>query len=454
MGLPRSLPFGASLTATGWLVGTALTVVVLSGAWVDLGRHNASAHLVLNSIDASVALLVAFLLHGRFVRDRSIEYLLLVQGFVLLAAAGLGLGPALGAALGSHSGTADVWLPLTIRVVGSLLIAAAALLGRRVIGRAGWCPQLAIPAAVVAVSWLLLWGFSSSLPVAIDDVTPNGRPVLLSGHPLLLTAQALSAGCFLLASIAFTARGARVRDELLVWLGPACALAGFARLHYMPFPSLYTDRVYTGDILRTACYVVLVVGALRELRQYWTAQARVAVLDDRRRLARELHDGVVQELAFIRAESHAIPANAPSRSRILAACDRALDEARAAVQTLGRPGDEPLGFMLHRTARELAERYGVELAVDVDDSINARAEQKHALLRIVREAVSNAVRHGDAQRLCLSLRRDETSKRLTISDDGRGFDVARTGLAAGGYGLTSMRDRARTLPGATGAPAP
>jgi signal transduction histidine kinase len=215
----------------------------------------------------------------------------------------------------------------------------------------------------------------------------------------------------------------------------------------MLFPSIYTDQIYTGDLLRTACYVVLLGGAVREMQQFWSARARVAVLDDRRRLARELHDGVVQELAFIRAESHRIPEDLPSRSRILEACDRGLDEARAAIQALGRPSDEPLGFMLHRAARELAERYGVELEVEVDDSITARAEQKHALLRIAREAVSNAVRHGQAHRLCLSLARDGETQRLTIRDDGRGFDLARTASNSGGYGLTSMRDRARALPG-------
>lgn len=439
----------ALLAGGAWLAGIAVTAVVLLAHGPGFGWHDASMHVALDSIDGCVALLVALLLHGRFVREPTLGYLLLVQGFVLLAVASVGIGPVFGAALEQRSGRADVWLSVAIRCVGTVLVLAAAMMPRRAVTsrRRSWCPQLTVPLAIIAVIWVSLWAIRNRLPVAISDVTPDGRPALLAGHPLLLAAHAGSALCFLIASIAFTIRGAQRHDELLVWLGPACALAGFSRIHYLLFPSLYTDAVYTGDLLRTACYLVLIVGAVRELQQYWTARARTAVLDDRRRLARELHDSVVQELAFIRAESHAIPDALPSRSRILAASDRGLDEARAAIQMLGRPGDEPLGFMLHRAARELAERYGVELEVEVDDSITARSEQKHALLRIAREAVSNAVRHGDAQRLALSLGRAGDRQRLTIRDDGRGFDVNSIAVAPGGYGLASMRERARALPG-------
>jgi signal transduction histidine kinase len=171
------------------------------------------------------------------------------------------------------------------------------------------------------------------------------------------------------------------------------------------------------------------------------------VLEDRRRLARELHDGVIQELGYIRSESYALPADLAVGGRIIAACDRGLDEARAAVQALGRPSDEPLGFVLHRAARELAERYQVNLDVEVDDSISVGPDQQHALMRITREAVSNAVRHGKAGRVHLQLHQCGAKRRLVIQDNGQGFDVTGAVAANAGYGLVSMRDRARALPG-------
>lgn len=440
----------AVLTGAGWALGALVTALIVWTPYVVFGYRSPSIHLVLDTIDACVALLVAYLVYGRFVRSGTSQDLLLTQGLVLLAVAGFGLTYAVQALSGIRGGTVDVWLPLTVRVVGSLLIAAAALAnaGRQV--EPSWRRWAVVgPVAVVAAAFLAFFAARSRLPVALDQTyfpTSAQHPVL-SGHPLLLVAQAGSASCFLIASIAFTLKSMRRNDQLLRWLGPACALAAFSRINYMLFPSLYTDWLYAGDLLRTGCYLLLLVGAARELGQYWTARATAAVLEDRRRLARELHDGVIQELAYIRSESHSIPSTIGARERILGASDRALDEARAAVQALGRSSDEPLGFVLHRAARELAERFEVDLEVDLDDSIQVPEGQQHALMRITREAVSNAVRHGDARRVCVQLGRTSGQRSLVILDDGSGFDVAEAFESGTGYGLVSMRERARALPG-------
>jgi signal transduction histidine kinase len=301
-------------------------------------------------------------------------------------------------------------------------------------------------AVLVIAGPVLLWLFHDQLPVALGQTPPSSasRPVI-TGHPLLLATQAVSAACFLVASVAFTRQAFRRNDELLRWLGPGCALLGFARVHYLLFPSLYSGWIYTGDLLRAVAYLVLLVGAAREIGQFWSAQARAAVLDDRRRLARELHDGVVQELSYIRIEAR--QAGEGSTQHILAACDRALDEARAAVDALGRSPEEPLGFVLHRAAQQVAERYDARVDVRLDDSISADAEERHALVRITREAISNAIRHGGADLVELRLTRDLDRVRLVVSDDGRGFDVEATSGTTTGYGLTSMAERARGLKG-------
>jgi signal transduction histidine kinase len=300
---------------------------------------------------------------------------------------------------------------------------------------------------VAATVGLLVPNHALLPPALAASPPPSAQQPVITGHPLLLAAQALAALCFGVASIAFGAQASRRRDELLRWVGPALALGACARLNYLLYPSLYSDWLYTGDVLRTGCYLLLLVGAAREIGEYWSSQAHAAVLEDRRRLARELHDGVVQELGYIRGEARGGLLDPGAAGRVVASADRALDEARAAVHALGHSVEEPLGTVLQRAARQVTERFGGRLEAELDPSVTADAEQRHALVRITREAVSNALRHGRAQRVVLTVAHADGRRRLTVRDDGLGFDVEATDRQAGGYGLTSMRDRARALPG-------
>ena len=440
-------PPTTALTAAGWAVGIAITAAIVGTPYLVFAYHSPAMHLVLDTVDACIAFLVAYLLHGRYVRSRHLRDLLLSQALTILAVSGLALTLFLDQLSGLEAGPLEVWLPLTMRVTGAGLVAAAAVAPDRLVGQRWQRRAQSLPWAAMAVAFVVLLLARDYLPVALAESPPDtpGRPVI-SGHPLLVLSQSFSAICFLLASVLFTMQAVRRYDELLRWLGPACALAAFARVNYMLVPSLYSGWLYTGDILRTAGYVLLLVGAGREISQYWFARTRAAVLEDRRRLARELHDGVVQELGFIRSESHRLR-DTPAGQNILASCDRALDEARAAVDTLGRSPQEPLGFVLHRAARQVAERYDALVDVEIDDSVSAEAEQRHALVRITREAVSNAIRHGKAQRISLRLTSDRAGRALFVQDDGQGFDVDEVRRDATGYGLVSMEERARAFGG-------
>lgn len=435
------------LTAGGWGVGLVVTAFILGTPYLVFGYHNPSLHLVLDTVDGCVALLLAYLLHGRFVRTDRLQDLLLAQGLLLLAVAGLGLTLLLGALPAAGPETLYVWLALSLRLLGALLVLASALAGdRRAGGSAGW---------VRAVPWLLLLATIGLLaadhellpPALAASPPPSAQRPIITGHPLLLVSHALAALCFGIASLSFAVQASRRRDELLRWVGPALALGACARLNYVLFPSLYSDWLYTGDLLRTGCYLLLLVGAGREIAEYWSSQAQAAVLEDRRRLARELHDGVVQELGYIRAEARVGLQDPEAAGRILASADRALDETRGAIEALGHSVDEPLGAMLQRAARQVCDRHGGRLEAELDLSVTADAEQRHALVRITREAVSNALRHGRAQRVVLTVADGERGRRIAVRDDGLGFDVETARRQAAGYGLTSMRDRALALPG-------
>lgn len=444
---PRSAPV---LTAAGWASGAVCTALILGTPYLRFGYHSPELHLVLDSVDACIALLLAYLLAGRLRRTHRLQDLLLVVGLVLLALVGLAAALLIRQLTDPARLTVGVWIPVAVRTTASLLIAAAAVVAGRSLTRIQLVRgvQATLVGATAAVA--LVWIAHDFLPVAVTATPPESaqRPVI-EGHPAFLAAQALSAACLLFASLHFTRQATERGGEVLRWLGPACALLGFARVNYLLFPSLYSGWLYTGDLLRTAGYACLLVGAAREIRTYWAARADVAVVEDRRRLARELHDGVVQELSWIKSEARALARTTgrePAVQSILDASDRALDEARAAVDALGRDADEPLGYALHRSARDVAERHGARVVVELDDSVQADQDQRHGLARIVREAVGNALRHGGAGCVRVTLRATQTGSRLVVQDDGRGFDPAAAAHGSG-YGLTSMRERARRLPG-------
>lgn len=347
-----------------------------------------------------------------------------------------------------------MWLSAALQLAGSFLLLVAACAGRgRTLARATeltarWVTPL-VPALILGVLMLMfaLIGNTVSLAVDLTNQPVEERPDLLTAHPLLIATQLVSGLSLLSASVIWSAQAASSNDTLLRWLGPACALGGFGRVLFALTPSLYTDWFYAGDILRLGMYLLLLIGSGRELSLYWTARTTSAVLADRRRLAGELHDGVVQELTYIRGESHAIDSDPELRDRLIDATDRAIDEARAAIHALTHLDGEPLVTLLQRTAKELGRRHHIRIDVSADEQVEVHPEQLHTLLRIVREAITNAARHGRADTVRIELTADDGARVLRICDNGTGFDTQSAGRGGPGYGLVSMAERARSLTG-------
>jgi signal transduction histidine kinase len=237
----------------------------------------------------------------------------------------------------------------------------------------------------------------------------------------------------------------------MMWLAVAAALRVFAGIDYAFSPSLDRGWVYTGDAFRIGFYIALLAGAAGEVGRYWQASREAAVLDERRRIARDLHDGLSQELAFIvRRAKRALEGKArPADTvQIAHAAERALDESRRVIATLTRPLDEPLDVVLSEAVKGVADRVGVTVALALDPGVHVSAEAREALVRIAREAVTNAARHGDAGLVRVELE-NGTGLRLRIVDDGRGFDAAATArqTSRGGFGLVSMSERAQAVGG-------
>jgi signal transduction histidine kinase len=153
-------------------------------------------------------------------------------------------------------------------------------------------------------------------------------------------------------------------------------------------------------------------------------------------MARELHDGVVQELGWIRAAA----LRGVSGQELAAAADRALDEARRAVSALAAPADEPLADTLDRAVRAVADRHGLRLTLQLDTAADVQPPGRRAdLVRVATEAVVNVARHADSGAVEVTLR----PGLLRVRDGGAGFDPALAGNR--GHGLVSMSERAEEM---------
>jgi signal transduction histidine kinase len=277
-------------------------------------------------------------------------------------------------------------------------------------------------------------------PVALSQPT-------LRAHPALFAFELLVALLYGLAAIGFLNLARRRRDAFYGWLAIAGILAVVSHVNYSLFPASYAQSVlYTGDVFRFAFYVALLVGCLREIWSYWTALSAAAVLEDRRRMARDLHDGLAQELAYIsrNLESGAEDGDVDAVRRLRPAVERAQTELRSAISALAPPGGQDVGAALAQAASQTAERFRIGLDLDIVPDVRLSPTRGEALVRVACEAITNAAKHSGAARVTLRLERDGSLVRMQVADRGCGFD---TSVPRSGFGLVSMRERIRSVGG-------
>jgi signal transduction histidine kinase len=284
------------------------------------------------------------------------------------------------------------------------------------------------------------------LPAIVAPLQVDGDLLGADAGARLLIAAALLAA---VASAACARRAIRDDSELDAWLAGAAVLLGGASLDAGLGPVLAPGWIAAGDLLRCAAALTLLTGAVRQPGTYLSAAARRAVAQERRRIARDLHDGLAQELAYIAAHAPRVAARSddPTAGRIAEAAACALDESRIVIASLAQESREPLGLALARAAERIVARAGKVIRVDLQADVEVEQAVRSDLLRIVMEATTNAVRHSGASEVSLSLTGGDALV-LRIADDGVGFQPGGTGPQLySGFGMSSMQERAERAGG-------
>jgi signal transduction histidine kinase len=260
-------------------------------------------------------------------------------------------------------------------------------------------------------------------------------------------------------------------DADMVWPGTLAAkrASGFVSMYITPLVfgertvgciSLNFRRKHPINAQTSELLVALAQQATLAIEQTRrdASEKAAAILVERNRIGREIHDGLAQAFTGIlmqlaaTEESKACAKGSMKTTldRIRALAREGLAEARRSVMAL-RPDQTRrggLGIALEQLAERSTVRGGVTISFEGNDAATGLApEHEHELFRIAQEAVSNAVRHAKPGSVHISLTEESTHWQLAVRDNGCGMPRTADRHAQQGFGLESMRERANAIGG-------
>jgi signal transduction histidine kinase len=248
------------------------------------------------------------------------------------------------------------------------------------------------------------------------------------------------------------------------YLAVGLVLAAFSQVHAGVNPGSYASLVTTGDFLRVAFYAVLLAGvfvqsrsdartiqeANAELRLLRDAEVDRALLAERARVAREMHDGLAQDLWTARLKQGRLASLVDGEEQkalaqdVMDAIDTGIADARQTVMAM-RAGstDAPLFDVVKRYAEDFGDRFALDVRFEgIGSAPTLPARSEAEVLRIVQEALNNVRKHADATVAQVSASATDERLEIVVMDNGRGFDESRP---TAGYGLVGMRERASLI---------
>jgi signal transduction histidine kinase len=223
---------------------------------------------------------------------------------------------------------------------------------------------------------------------------------------------------------------------------------------------------FTGFFLwdySTTFFLICVMYALTaryiRIKDLQSASVRIfkAHEDERKRLARELHDGIGTSLLAIKLKLQVLDAKTHEHTpvereeipELVSEISHVIDELREVIMDL-RPSfleNVELTDAVQWHARKVQERLGITIHISLEGAIQVSSRIKEMVYRIYQEAISNALKHSGADRIEVTLKRDGHFLLLEVKDNGKGFDTGRREITGTGMGLDTIKERVELLGG-------
>ncbi|MBV9802145.1 MAG: hypothetical protein JO130_03100 [Solirubrobacterales bacterium] len=391
---------------------------------------------------ATSAIVTAWLLVANWRRSREAPELLLLVGLLALSLADfvfLGL-PALRGISRVDSTNA---LLLGGVLVATLAIGAAAVASMK---SASESRREFVSFGLGAGAGVAVLGLLVAILVGISALHIGSGGA--AGHPVARGVHTISTAILLAAAVMFLT-GSPSAHSRSVLLAGACLLLAAANLRYLVDPAVPTGWITPQDGLRFAAYGLLLAGTYLQHAKLQRHAAAAAIASERERLARDLHDGLAQDLACIAAQGQRLDCQLGAEHPLMVATRHALAASRGMITDLTASAAPTTEAALRMVADDLEHRYDlqVHVRVETDTALSQDDEleptQREHLIRIAREAIVNAAMHGVARHVDVVLLRRPGTLLMRVSDDGRGIGATERS----GFGLRSMRARATSLGG-------
>lgn len=461
------------------LIGlSAITALVFTSPAIGIAIVDERLDLIINTGATLAALAIAAIAWVRyrvtgeaFAFAQSAAFLTLgtLNGLVLMVLT-LGRGPELGFTLDDPGP-----MPLISFILGRFVAAAVLLVGglaalRRTTLRPRFAAAIVLVPAVLTIVGLSVLRrtdpASPLTPQALEHLQrlPQEPLDLATISPGLLAVQ-LGIGAMFLVP-AWIAYRTTIRDDRPAdaYLAIGLILAAFSQVHFALSPGSYVGLVTTGDLFRIAFYAALLAGVIVqsrsdvrqlqdanvELRRLRDAEVNRALLEERGRLAREVHDGLAQDLWYARLKQGRLAQLLGEEEQralaqdVIDAIDAGIADARQTVMAM-RAGstDAPLLEVVERYVVDFGDRFALDVRFERDgDAPDLPARTQAELLRIIQESLNNVRKHADATVVRVRTTVENGGLQIRVTDNGRGFDLAAT---PPGDGLRGMRERAQLI---------